>query len=65
MATTLYRRIIDIFKENGFSLARHGKGDHDIWKDANGGMASVPRTIKNPDTAKRILKSAGILVKKL
>jgi predicted RNA binding protein YcfA (HicA-like mRNA interferase family) len=53
----LLRRLL---KENGWTLLRYGKGDHEIWTNpATGRSVSLDRGTRSRGTAKRILKAAG------
>ena len=56
-----YRELVAILREHGCSLARTGKGSHEIWfSPLNGHHVTVPRTTKSRHTANDIFKKAGI-----
>ncbi len=51
--------LIDVLKQNGFELYRHGS-NHDIYRKGKNSIA-VPRHREiNEETAKGILKEAGL-----
>jgi len=53
-----------VLAEHGCQFVRHGKGDHDIWRNpASGRSFTVPVTLKSRHLANEILKQAGIAVK--
>ena len=55
------KKVRKILSENGCIFVRHGKGDHDIWKNlANGRSAAVDSVIKSRHSANAILKELGI-----
>jgi predicted RNA binding protein YcfA (HicA-like mRNA interferase family) len=48
-------------EQAGFKFARHGKGSHDVWRNAKTGKSiPLPEKIPSRDFANRILKEAGI-----
>lgn len=50
-----------ILHEHGWTLHRHGKGDHEIWIDPKTGRTvSLDRGTRSRNTALRTLKQAGI-----
>lgn len=55
------KKIRKILAENGCTLIRHGKGDHDIWRSPiNNNNFTVDGKIKSRHTANAILKQSGI-----
>jgi predicted RNA binding protein YcfA (HicA-like mRNA interferase family) len=45
----------------GCEFVRHGKGDHDIWRDRRTGKSlTVPVKIMSRHLANKILKDAGL-----
>lgn len=55
------RNVRDKLSKNGYVFERHGKGDHDIWKNASTGKrVTVDGTIKSRHTANAVMKQAGI-----
>ena len=55
------KKVRQKLSENGYSFYRHGKGDHDIWKNSiTGKCVTVDGTIKSRHTANVIMKQAGI-----
>ena len=58
------RKVRIIFKENGCTLKRRSKGDHDIWySPITNRELTVDGKIKSRHTANGILKRAGINIK--
>ena len=56
-----YRELVAILREHGCTLARKGKGSHEIWfSPLNHKHVTVPRTTKSRHTANDVLKQAGI-----
>lgn len=54
-----YALIIEALRKQGFSLARSGKGSHEIW--AKGSVSTtVPFNCPSRHTANGIMKQAGI-----
>lgn len=50
-----------ILRRAGFSLLRHGKGDHEIWINHSTGVAvTVDAGTKSRHLANAILKKAGL-----
>jgi predicted RNA binding protein YcfA (HicA-like mRNA interferase family) len=50
-----------ILSNNGFHIARKGKGDHVIWyNDNTKKTASVDSEIKSRHSANEVLKKAGL-----
>ena len=50
-----------ILSNNGFLIARKGKGDHVIWyNDSTKKTVSVDSEIKSRHTANEVLKKAGL-----
>jgi hypothetical protein len=50
-----------ILKEQGCSVRRQGKGDHEIWHSPLSGLCfPVDAEIKSRHTANAVLKQAGI-----
>lgn len=57
----LYRELIAILRADGWTLARAGKGSHEIWVDRAGCRhVTVPRSTKSRHTANEVLKQAGL-----
>jgi predicted RNA binding protein YcfA (HicA-like mRNA interferase family) len=55
------KRVKGILSENGFKFERHGKGDHEIWHNADTKKSvSVDGKIKLRTSANEVLKEAGI-----
>jgi predicted RNA binding protein YcfA (HicA-like mRNA interferase family) len=55
------KKVKKILSENGFQFVRRGKGDHDIWYNADTKKSiSVDGEIKLRTSANEILKDAGI-----
>ena len=50
----------DLLSRAECEFLRHGKGDHDVWKTAEGKRLVVPKKIKSRHTANGILKDAGL-----
>jgi predicted RNA binding protein YcfA (HicA-like mRNA interferase family) len=57
------RQIKDILREHGWRFERAGKGDHEIWSNANSKPIVVDGKIMSRHTANAILKQAGIKAK--
>ncbi len=54
-----YSQIIEILQKHGFTLARSGKGSHQVW--CKGQIKTiVPFNCPSRHTANTILKQAGI-----
>jgi len=50
-----------VLQTHGCYFVRHGKGDHDIWRDPQSGRSfAVPAKLKSRHLANGILKQAGI-----
>ncbi len=59
--TDYYRELVAILREHGCSLARQGKGSHEIWFSPISGLyVTVPRSTKSRHTVNEVLKKAGI-----
>ncbi len=55
------KKVRDILSENGCVFVRHGKGDHDVWKNPMTGKSfAVDHKIKSRHTANAIMKQSGI-----
>lgn len=55
------KKVRKVLKDHNCFFVRHGKGDHDIWKNpANGYSAAVDTVIKSRHTANSIMKELGI-----
>ncbi len=55
------KKVRAVLKANGCFFVRHGKGDHDVWKNpANGRSSTVDHVIKSRFTANSIMKELGI-----
>ncbi|MCL2603515.1 MAG: type II toxin-antitoxin system HicA family toxin [Defluviitaleaceae bacterium] len=55
------KQVRKILSNNGFIVARKGKGDHVIWyNDVTKRTASVDGEIKSRHSANEILKKAGL-----
>jgi len=55
------KKVKKILSENGFKFERHGKGDHDIWYNADiKKSVSVDGEIKLRTSANELLKEAGL-----
>lgn len=49
---------------HGCAFVRHGRGDHDIWRNpASGHSFTVPVKLKSRHLANEILKQAGVAVR--
>lgn len=61
MAAVYGKSVRRILSENGCVFLRHGKGDHEIWKNLSTGVSfTVDAEIKSRHTANAIMKQAGI-----
>lgn len=61
MARSFTREIKSILAENGCSLVRRGKGDHEIWQSPiNGHRFVVDGNIPSRHLANAVLKQAGV-----
>jgi predicted RNA binding protein YcfA (HicA-like mRNA interferase family) len=50
-----------ILKKSGWSLLRHGKGDHEIWHNsASGQKVTIDNSSKSRHLANALLKEAGL-----
>jgi hypothetical protein len=58
--TDFGKAVRDRLREAGGAFLRSGKGDHDIWKTAEGERIVVPFRIGSRHTANGILKDAGL-----
>ena len=55
------KAVCDILASHGWRFARHGKGDHDIWKSPDGKMTAViDSEVKSRHLANGILSKAGL-----
>jgi len=55
------KKVRKILSDNGFSIARKGKGDHVIWyNESTRRTASVDGEIKSRHSANEVLKKAGL-----
>jgi len=55
------KEVRKILSDNGFQIARKGKGDHVIWYNENTKRtASVDSEIKSRHSANEVLKKAGL-----
>jgi len=50
----------DKLHEAGCTFVRHGKGDHDVWRNRAGKSFAVPVKIMSRHMANEILKQAGL-----
>jgi predicted RNA binding protein YcfA (HicA-like mRNA interferase family) len=56
-----YRDVIRRLKDGGYEFKRQGRGDHEIWWNAETGVnVAVDRKLKSRFTANGILKEAGL-----
>jgi len=56
-----YRKVTAMLNAYGCYLHRQGKGSHEIWLcPTAANPITVPKTLKNRNTANAILKQAGI-----
>ncbi len=56
-----YREIVDLLKNNGWSLHRQGKGSHEVWVNSVTGVKlTVPQNCKKKHTANAIMKQTGL-----
>jgi predicted RNA binding protein YcfA (HicA-like mRNA interferase family) len=56
-----YEKAKKLLRENGFSLLRHGKGDHEIWSDASDKVkVTIFKNLRSRNTVNQVLKDAGI-----
>ena len=55
------KKVRQILSDNGFHIARKGKGDHVIWyNEITKRTASVDGEIKSRHSANEVLKKAGL-----
>ena len=56
------REVRKLLKQAGWSKLLPGKGSHEMWGSVNGAnqSVSVPKKIKSPHTANKIMKLAGL-----
>ena len=55
------KEVRDRLQEAGCEFVRHGKGDHDIWRNPTMGKSfTVPFKIMSRHPANKILKDAGL-----
>jgi predicted RNA binding protein YcfA (HicA-like mRNA interferase family) len=55
------KKVRKLLSDNGFSIARKGKGDHVIWyNNVTKRTASVDSEIKSRHSANEVLKKAGL-----
>ena len=55
------KKVRKVLSENGYSLKRRGKGDHDIWYNpVLRKSISVDGVIKSRHSANELMKEAGI-----
>ena len=55
------KKVRKVLKSYGCEFVRHGKGDHDIWRNpANGHSVAVDSVIKSRYSANAIMKELGI-----
>ena len=57
---TLLPKLTQLLKDCGYSLLRHGKGDHDIYTDDKGRECVISRHATDRNTVNKWLKRAGI-----
>lgn len=56
-----YRDVIRLLRDAGFEFRRQGRGDHEIWWNAQTGVGVVvDRKLRSRFTANGILKEAGL-----
>ena len=56
-----YRPLVKILRENGFEFQRQGRGNHELWWNAERKLAAVvDRGVGSRHTANDILKQAGL-----
>jgi predicted RNA binding protein YcfA (HicA-like mRNA interferase family) len=59
--TDYLKQVKTQLEQVGFEFVRHGKGSHDVWRNAKTGKSiPLPKKIPSRDFANRILKEAGI-----
>ena len=55
------KKVREILLNNGCVFVRHGKGDHDIWRNPqNNTQTTVDGKIKSRISANEIMKQLGI-----
>jgi predicted RNA binding protein YcfA (HicA-like mRNA interferase family) len=55
------KEVRDRLREGACEFVRHGKGDHDIWRNPRTGKSiTVPVKIMSRHLANKILKDAGL-----
>ena len=55
------RQVKSILSDNGCTLVRHGKGDHELWQSPiSGARFVVDGNIPSRHLANAVLKQAGI-----
>jgi len=51
----------EVLRAHGCQFVRHGKGDHDLWRNPQTGRSfAVPTKLKSRHLANEILKQASI-----
>jgi predicted RNA binding protein YcfA (HicA-like mRNA interferase family) len=56
--TDYVKQLRDILREAGLEFLRHGKGSHDIWRNAKTGKSvAVPLKVPSRHFANKILKA--------
>ena len=50
----------EVLRANGCEFVRHGKGDHDIWRNQSGHSFAVPAKLKSRHLANEIMKQAAV-----
>ena len=62
--TDYLKQVKDQLQQAGFEFVRHGKGSHDVWRNATTGKSiPLPKEIPSRHFANRILKEAGLTKK--
>jgi len=55
------KKVRQVLRQSGFTFLRHGKGDHDIWRNPSlNRSVSVDGKIKSRHSANAIMKEAGL-----
>jgi predicted RNA binding protein YcfA (HicA-like mRNA interferase family) len=56
-----YRDVVRLLRDSGYVFKRQGRGDHEIWWNAQTGVSVVvDRKLRSRFTANGILKEAGL-----
>jgi predicted RNA binding protein YcfA (HicA-like mRNA interferase family) len=54
------KAVREALRQAGCEFVRHGKGDHDLWRNRAGKSFAVPVKIMSRHVANEILKQAGL-----